>query len=544
MAIGIDPERIECRKELEKLIRQLDVLILRKNIYGAEAGKSFPSWSEADDMHLNNILNKMKNNKSFRICIPDFIQYIIRADKADMEDVFRKLLDCLPGQGPVYRVNNFAVFMMQDVKKLFLAESSKYLQLLYENEKHRPELEKEFYCWIQGYRCESNAPDVFLAILEGNISVVRFYLMLGGKAGICCSQEDGASGNIQKYYVYIMEEQHGDYCGDLQKAWFCDSMTAAVLSGKIEMICFIGKYVKKLSWNEELKKSIIHASKDISGYIIKQYPDIMDSLTFEDIIEGMNPVLFDAFVQKYGNDAQKYWELLEDFLEKTYFSVGGIQPWKKSLFDHLLWKSENIKKTVYFLKKIKDTVTKPVLKSKLQRHCFIGLGVYLKKYDSIDPKLLEIFLKMADETELADYTLLFYKYAKTYFTGNNGTRTEICPNYGILLAKLKSRKDAILGYIDLYAVKEDKECRIQTYSPEQRKEILRRFRPVNLYARTDPLNRRILKKNDLSEVNTAVKYGYITRENAFALYEYALTLPRCSEDILVILLSIAKASHH
>ena len=67
-----------------------------------------------------------------------------------MEDVFRKLLDCLPGQGPVYRVNNFAVFMMQDVKKLFLAESSKYLQLLYENEKHRPELEKEFYCWIQG----------------------------------------------------------------------------------------------------------------------------------------------------------------------------------------------------------------------------------------------------------------------------------------------------------------------------------------------------------------------------------------------------------
>ena len=168
MAIGIDPERIECRKELEKLIRQLDVLILRKNIYGAEAGKSFPSWSEADDIHLNNILNKMKNNKSFRICIPDFIQYIIRADKADMEDVFRKLLDCLPGQGPVYRVNNFAVFMMQDVKKLFLAESSKYLQLLYENEKHRPELEKEFYCWIQGYRCESNAPDVFLAILEGN----------------------------------------------------------------------------------------------------------------------------------------------------------------------------------------------------------------------------------------------------------------------------------------------------------------------------------------------------------------------------------------
>ena len=256
MAIGIDPERIECRKELEKLIRQLDVLILRKNIYGAEAGKSFPSWSEADDIHLNNILNKMKNNKSFRICIPDFIQYIIRADKADMEDVFRKLLDCLPGQGPVYRVNNFAVFMMQDVKKLFLAESSKYLQLLYENEKHRPELEKEFYCWIQGYRCESNAPDVFLAILEGNISVVRFYLMLGGKAGICCSQEDGASGNIQKYYVYIMEEQHGDYCGDLQKAWFCDSMTAAVLSGKIEMICFIGKYVKKLSWNEELKKSM------------------------------------------------------------------------------------------------------------------------------------------------------------------------------------------------------------------------------------------------------------------------------------------------
>ena len=39
MAIGIDPERIECRKELEKLIRQLDVLILRKKYLWSRSGQ-------------------------------------------------------------------------------------------------------------------------------------------------------------------------------------------------------------------------------------------------------------------------------------------------------------------------------------------------------------------------------------------------------------------------------------------------------------------------------------------------------------------------
>ena len=535
----------EYRSQLESLVFKGN-----KNMEGRERPEPFAAWSDDDDIQLEHFITKLKEDIFFspNLYKSLFVEYMEYAAAADQEKAFRMLLSCMPDDGSILKFRRNDLFLSDlDPKRPFNIKDRKYWKILYENEKQTYDPDAMSYVVIQEHHCLSNAPGIYLAILDGDIFTVRFYLSLGASMVISYGCETSLSVDMSDQHPQIQVSVHdpGVSHGYFvkfrknRKAVFFDAITAAVLSGKKYMIDFIRTFMKSVYWNPSLEKSIIYSSESLSKYLLECFPEILDYLTLENIMDGDNTVLWDAFINKAGISVRDQCRFMENFLDKTYEDdyENPQEEEKITIFSDFLGQIENpgIERTWNFYEKIGTIVSDPLLKGKIRRHIFARIGECHLSYliGGIDEKIYDAFGNM--DGGLVEYTpLLLYNKKDTDEIPIPFSRDQ----YGRILLKIKNMDNRPLGWVDLYK-EQIQSCRINRYTKEERKEIMRRFPPIKICPMADPWNCNILRINHLREVKDAIHYGYITPENAFALYEYAVKLPKCSEAILVALLELA-----
>ncbi len=254
----------EYRSQLESLVFKGN-----KNMEGRERPEPFAAWSDDDDIQLEHFITKLKEDIFFspNLYKSLFVEYMEYAAAADQEKAFRMLLSCMPDDGCILKFRRNDLFLSDlDPKRPFNIKDRKYWKILYENEKQTYDPDAMSYVVIQEHHCLSNAPGIYLAILDGDIFTVRFYLGLGASMVISYGCEASLSVDMSDQHPQIQVSVHdpGVSHGYFvkfrknRKAVFFDAITAAVLSGKKYMIDFIRTFMKSVYWNPSLEKSIIY----------------------------------------------------------------------------------------------------------------------------------------------------------------------------------------------------------------------------------------------------------------------------------------------
>lgn len=482
------------------------------------------------------------------------------AAEAENESGFTWLLHTLGCPGYVWE--NPETDRYRVPTDLFITRKPEYLQKMSAYVSPRQEDTETISCVIGAEVCRTNAPDILLAVLDGDEDMIRFFeeqgaplraddfadpvlengrraeysvewpdrkrfaprpdifLRAGAAGGSVCaasvSSSDTAGEESEKMYEPDRPEWYG--------AEFSDPLTAAVLSGKKEMVSLIVRRMPGIRWSRSLERGIALSGAEMVHYLLALFPDIPQQMRLSAIWETTNLTLYRAFLRL---DREKKEERYQEFAlylrdccpeQPKYGDV-------VSFYQMFLSDRRDDEMQAFFQKQLYAQMTEMLsLHVGTQAEAQAAAAVMAYTFFALQPG------------EPADFT-------ETLFSQDiDGTGLQAVTFYdGRALKELeKCRKQPFLA-LDLYhPVLEGNEFVVMKTS--DCRTLMKCVSPKEIRAQTDPFNRMLLLKNKAELIRFAGKRGYITEQNAIALYEFASGIRNCDEEILFWLISKANGA--
>lgn len=412
----------------------------------------------------------------------------------------------------------------------------------------------------------TDAPDIYLAVLCGNVNMVRYFITRGAQLEVpyridqihadwdqmndwrngCRSHRDGcyfgrcmlhSDAEFQYDTEYIQEG--GFYINVKREPWegpvhfmrfFHDIFTAAVLSQNTEMIAWIHSMLPEIHWNRSLESAIAFSNKKVTEYMLEYYPEILDYMKLSSIYEGKNIPLLKAFAKRHP-DSTRYAAELERYLEWNSKLPAGFPNMEVGFG----WNGTG--RTVEFYRILLEYVREKSIAAGIRREIFHILlselpdSICIRKRSRGEKwqKKMIAFFHEINPGICEDYTGEIIEH------GSNGLQ--------VIKMLGEDVKEQFLS-IDAYQVFESNLTLGELKWEMERKEtipntlltLMKYMKPKELRAEVDDVTKKILDRNRVKFVRLAQKRGYINGRNALALYEYALRNPKCEEEILLILL--------
>lgn len=419
---------------------------------------------------------------------------------------------------------------------------------------------------LNGGTYVTDAPDIYLAILCGNVNMVRYFITRGAGLEVpyrmdrinadwdqmydwrngCRTYIDGCYfGRCMLRpddgFAYNTEYiQEGGFCIDVKRdpvegaaqftRFFHDVFTAAVLSQNTEMIAWIHSMLPEIRWKRSLESAVAFSNKKVTEYMLECYPEILDYMKLSSIYEGKNIPLLKAFAKRHP-DSARYAVELERYLEWNSKLPAGFPNMEVGFG----WNGTD--RTVEFYRILLEYVRKKSIAAGIRREIF-----HILLSELPDP----VCTRKKSRGE---------KWQKKMIAFFHEINPGICEDYtgeiidhgsdGLQVIKMlgENMKGQFLS-IDVYQVFTSDfalgdlkwEMEHKETIPNTLLTLMKYMKPKELRAEVDGVTKKILDRNRVKFIRLAQKRGYINCRNALALYEYALKNPKCEEEILLILL--------
>ena len=133
-----------------------------------------------------------------------------------------------------------------------------------------------------------------------------------------------------------------------------------------------------------------------------------------------------------------------------------------------------------------------------------------------------------------DFTEIFFHMQDTWYP-KDWSNEELFENLLVLMRPISREKGFRRFRIDLYT---DKWKEIKINYIRQGILFMKLFVPLYISPQADVINQEIIRTGSGRIVRAAVRRGFITEKNAWALYQYALEIGILNEEILTLLLEL------
>lgn len=426
---------------------------------------------------------------------------------------------------------------------------------------------------------ETDVPGLYMAILAGETELVKFYLTYGGelhrddtedcllyadfyhhnfapwsqwdfegKILVKCRHELGYAvkfpgRNACRFYEPpIFQEQK-------YELHVHDPFTMAILSGNKEMIRFIAGRIGRLEWNENMEQSIVYANYEITALLLKEFPEILDYLCLTAILQGKNTVLLKVFREKRRDTMKKEEQEAEKFLR--WYTREACLLLKEAAF----WHHFSMTREISFFRELLTGIQDPEFRELAWGFLCCEWILAEKNERKGRERFIKLLLSYPDE-DLAksdaeglsapegirvtkylhgrgqrDFTEIFFHMQDTWYPGN-WFNEELFGNILTLMRPVSREKGFRRFGIDLYT---DRWKEIKINYVRQGILFMKLFVPLYISPQADVINQEIITTGSSRLVRSAVRRGFITEKNAWALYQYALEIGILNEEILTLL---------
>lgn len=421
---------------------------------------------------------------------------------------------------------------------------------------------------IHGRACTTDAPDFYLAVLCGNVNMVRYFTERGeplevpyrmDQLNVDWDQMDEWRNGIRSYeegcyfgrcmfrigteiqYDTEYIQEGGFYIAAAREIlegpgqfvlFFHDIFTAAVLSQNTEMIAWAYSMLPEIRWSRSLESAIAFSNKKVTEYMLKCYPEILDYMKLSSVYEGKNIPLLKAFAERHPNNAEFAAEL-ERYLEWNSRILAGF------LSPEICFRWDGLNRAVEFYKALLNYVRTESIVVGIRREIFHMLlsesaDIYHNRKKRKSEKWREKIISFFDEIDPG----ICEDYTREFIDHNN------CCHVIELLGEKKKGQflsiDIYQAFSGLYNWGSLKwEMNNKETVPDSLLTLMKYVKPKEVREELDSVTKKLLDRNSVKFIRLAQKRGYINCKNALALYEYALKNPKCEEEILLILLRLS-----
>ncbi len=490
---------------------------------------------------------------------------LYEAAEAGNESGFTWVLHTLGCPGYVWENPGTDLYLVP--ADLFITRKPEYLQIMSAYVRPRQEEAEMISCVIGAELCQTDAPDILLAVLDGDENMIRFFQEQGAqlkqdyfedqvfgkgrraeysvewpnrklivphpgvflRTGHTSGKRGNGSGCPSPTSLSdTCEEESEKMCKPYRPGWygaeFHDPLTAAVLSGKKEMVSLIVRQLPEIRWSRSLENGIALSGAEMVAYLLALFPEILRHIRLSAIWDNMNLTLYRAFLrlnrEKKEERYQEFAVYLRDCSPDRSKGENVVAFYQMFLSD---WRDDEMQ--VFFQKQLYAQMTEMLdFHVGEQSEAQAAAAVMARTFFELQPG------------EPADFTEPLFSQD----IDGMGGRTLTSYNGRALKELAKHRKQPFL-VLDLYhevlggdefVVMKSSDCRT----------LMNGAAPKEIRAQTDPFNRMLLLKNKIDLVRYAGKRGYITDKNAIALYEFASGIRNCDEEILFWLISKANGA--
>ncbi len=193
------------------------------------------------------------------------------------------------------------------------------------NENH----EQEFTFGTE--RFITTAPYVYVAILSGNIDLVKYFVTAGLNLKTLSVHEAFVSSYMDQYqansdmtslatwgYKIRFLKSKDDTLKNKQPLLFSDPFTAAILSRNPEMIAYVANAVGDIAWSNSLEQVIAAIdNRETIEYLLTSWPEILDFMSLSTIVTYRSALLLDPFLEHHAGNMQEKWDELEQSLKDS-----------------------------------------------------------------------------------------------------------------------------------------------------------------------------------------------------------------------------------
>ena len=166
-------------------------------------------------------------------------------------------------------------------------ETISYERFLTPNEGHK----REFTFGTE--RFTTTAPYVYVAILSGNIDLVKYFVTIGVDLKTLSVHEAFVSSYMEQLhdnndktllatwgYEICFLESKDKTLKDKKPLLFSDPFTAAILSRNPEMIAYVANAVGDIAWSDSLEQVIAAIdNREAIEYLLTSWPEILDFMS-------------------------------------------------------------------------------------------------------------------------------------------------------------------------------------------------------------------------------------------------------------------------
>lgn len=400
-----------------------------------------------------------------------------------------------------------------------------FLEQLFYWEDERAALPLKRSVMVKGKVHQSDAPDFWLAVLAGETEIVKKMWEPVGRKTAEYRMELAAPGRavFREGFQGLFNAacmpgktaatdymREGGYCFD--EWYFHDLFTAAVLSGNRDMVELMAELLPEIHWNKGMEEAVAGADETLTGWLLERFPEIIRYMRLSAVWRWENGILLKAWSQR-GEELDDGTEELKCYLR-----------WREDVNSQ--WEN----------KVLMEDDQSPADWRK--RELFFRTAAAWERAEKIENQLgTEILRKLScgkldrkeamPEGKEALIDILYQMYGEKKIDCTEWiTDAELRSNlFG--LAKWRGR----IAKVDVYRLQVlDRE--LMMWGAKELYRWMYSVQPGILQGKTDCFTRAVLQINSWDLLKKAIRMEYVGPENALALYEFALTLPRCSPEIL------------
>lgn len=357
------------------------------------------------------------------------------------------------------------------------------------------------------------APDFYVAILYGDVKLVHYLLM--HRTQLCADDQLNELKHIKgerylpsSHEEYTFEDRY--YTGRKflkhNYIFFSDPFTAAICAQDCEKIAMLGKMEKEIQWNHSMERAVAHSNQEVTEYLLRNFPEILDYINLSSIYEAGNLFLLKAFVKKYTDMTEHAAEL------ECYF----------------VWKDKARNPLINMLEKQERISTAGMLEF------YKKLLKYVKTTDiviGVRRDIIDMIPSIENEDVKERYRIFFHEIDEGF--EEDCTDFFLCTD--VICQLGKGVKKPFLS-MNQYEIQYGDYMTVHNLMT-----VMRYIKPKELRAEKDKFTDAVLSHNSIKLVQMAIKKGYIGSRNALSLYERALENPKCDERILHVLMDLSES---
>ena len=299
-----------------------------------------------------------------------------------------------------------------------------------------------------------------------------------------------------------------------------------------------------------MEQSIVYANYEITALLLKEFPEILDYLCLTAILQGKNTVLLKAFRKKRRNTMEKEEQTAKKFLH--WYTREACLLLKEAAF----WHCSGMTREVSFFRELLTGIQDPEFRELAWEFLCCEWILAEKNERRGRERFIELLLSNPDDaleksdaegptepegpcvTECLhgqrDFTEIFFHMQDTWYP-KDWSNEELFENLLVLMRPISREKGFRRFRIDLYT---DKWKEIKINYIRQGILFMKLFVPLYISPQADVINQEIIRTGSGRIVRAAVRRGFITEKNAWALYQYALEIGILNEEILTLLLEL------